>query len=263
MPETSLYVDRGTFLHRLDPRTKMAAVLFAFIAAVAFNHPLYACAAAAAVLLLGMWARCLGNVWRIRAVLALLVVFSAVMWPLFLRQGTPLFSAGPLTIHRQSALYGLAMGIRLCAMVLAGMVFLSTTMVEEFAGGLRRLGVPFAVAFAFSTAFRLVPTVLAGATSVVQAQKARGLDLESGSIFSRLRKHLPLLVPIFVNAIRTTDLLAMALESKGFGSSGRTEYLQLGMKPADWLAVALTLGTAAAAVIARVHFGFGMVLPRL
>ena len=116
---------------------------------------------------------------------------------------------------------------------------------------------------AVSTAFRMVPTVLAGSASVVQAQKSRGLDLESGNIFARLRKHLPLLVPVFVNAIRTTDLLAMALESKGFGSKRRTEYLPLRMKQWDWVALLLALGTAAAAVAARRVFGFGMVLPRL
>jgi len=263
MADTSLYLDRGTFLHRLDPRAKTAATLSLFIVAVAFNHPLQAAGVACAMILLAAWARCLKNVWRVRAVLVLLVVFSLVMWPLFLRQGTPLMAVGPVTIHTESVLYGLATGIRLCAMVMAGIVFLSSTMVEEFAAGLRRLGVPFPVAFAFSTAFRMVPTVLAGSASVVQAQKSRGLDLESGNIFARLRKHLPLLVPVFVNAIRTTDLLAMALESKGFGSKRRTEYLPLRMKQWDWVALLLALGTAAAAVAARRVFGFGMVLPRL
>jgi len=263
MADISLYLDRDTFLHRLDPRTKTAATLSLFIVAVAFNHPLQAASVAVAVILLAAWARCLGNIWRVRTVLVLLVLFGLVMWPLFLRQGTPLIAIGPLTIRRESALYGLATGIRLGAMVMTGIVFLSTTMVEEFAAGLRRLGVPFPVAFAFSTAFRMLPTVLAGSTSVIQAQKSRGLDLESGNFLARLRKHLPLMVPVFINAIRTTDLLAMALESKGFGSKRRTEYLELRVKTRDWVALLMAFGAVAAALIARLVFGFGMVLQRL
>lgn len=264
MQQTSLYLDNNTFLHRLDPRAKMLATAAIFALAMAYNHPAHVAAVAALSLILAAWARCLGNIWRVRAILLLLAFFSTVLWPLFLKGGTPLFSLGPLHVSRQPALYGLAMGLRLTSMLMAGMILISTTMVEEFAAGLRGFGMPFAVAFAFSTAFRLVPTFLGSSASVVQAQKARGLDLESGSIFSRLRKHIPLMVPIFINAVRTTDLLAMALESKGFGSSRRrTEYLDLRIRSSDWVVIAVCVLAAAAAIYSRVALGFGAVLPRL
>lgn len=264
MQQTSLYLDNKTFLHRLDPRAKMIATAAVFAVAMSYNHPAHAAAVAAVSLALAAWARCLENVRRVKTMLLLLALFSILLWPLFLKGGTPLVSLGPLRIGREPALYGLAMGLRLGSMLIAGMILISTTMVEEFAAGLRRFGMPFSVAFAFSTAFRLVPTFLGSSASVVQAQKARGLDLESGHIFSRLRKHIPLMVPIFINAVRTTDLLAMALESKGFGSSRRrTEYLDLHMRWADWAAIAICLLAAAAAVYSRVAFGFGALLPRL
>jgi energy-coupling factor transport system permease protein len=264
MQQASLYLDRRTFIHRLDPRTKMVATAAIFAVAMAYNHPAQVAAVAALSLALAAWARCLGNVWRVKAILFLLVLFSMILWPVFLRGGTPLFSLGPLRIGEEPALYGLAMGIRLGAMLTAGMVLISTTMIEEFAAGLRRFGLPFSVAFAFSTAFRLVPTFLGSSGSVVQAQKARGLDLETGGIFSRLRKHIPLMVPIFINAVRTTDLLAMALESKGFGSSRRrTEYLDLHMRWADWLVTCICVLAACAAIYSRAALGFGALLPRL
>ena len=118
------------------------------------------------------------------------------------------------------------MGFRLEAMLISGMIFVSSTKVEEYAYGLRVIGLPFAVSFALSLAFRLVPLFFSRIGTVVQAQQSRGLDLKNGNLFQRARKYVPLLVPIFVYAIRDTDLLSMALESKGFGMKGeRTEFL--------------------------------------
>jgi energy-coupling factor transport system permease protein len=263
--QPTLYLDRGTPVHRLDPRAKLVALTAAFFVAMCFNHPAYLAGVWALVFTAGAAARALRNVWSMRSILALLFVFASLLWPLFLgRAGPgPAVTIGPFTISRAAFLYGLAMGLRFTAMVIAGLVFISATMVEEFAAGLRRMGVPFAVSFALSTAFRLVPTFLGGAASVVQAQRSRGLDLESGSPLSRLRKHLPLLVPVFVTAIRSTDLLAMALESKGFGAAKRrTEYVALRLRAADWLVAILALGLAGVALWWRLA-GHGAVLPRL
>jgi len=261
--QASVYLDRSTFLHRLDPRAKMAALAAFFVSALAFNHPAYAAGAWAAVLVIAAASRSLVNLWRIRALLFLLFIFAALLWPFFVKGPTPALRLGPLTASLESLLYGLAVGLRLSAMVAAGMVFMSTTMIEELAHGLRRLGLPYAVSFALAAAVRLVPTFLGSSASVVEAQKSRGLDLESGNILARLRKHVPVLVPVFVTAIRSTDLTAMALESKGFGAHHqRTYYLALRMRPADWVCVALALVAAILAVYARLH-GYGEVLPRL
>jgi energy-coupling factor transport system permease protein len=261
--QASVYLDKGTFVHRLDPRAKMAALVMFFTVALAFNHPAYCAGAWGAVLLAAIASRGLGNLWRIRGLLVLLLIFAAVLWPFFVKGSTVVLHVGPLSASRESLLYGLAVGLRLSAMVAAGMIFVSTTMIEELAHGLRKLGLPYAVSFALAAAVRLVPTFLGSSASVVEAQKSRGLDLESGNVLARLRKHIPVLVPVFVTAIRTTDLTAMALESKGFGARRRrTYYLELRMRPADWVCIVFALAAAGAAVYARLH-GYGEVLPRL
>jgi len=241
----------------------MFGLLAFFALAMTFNHPGCAFSVAVSGVILGLLGKCAANLWRMRVVLFLLCIFGAVLWPLFVREGNPVVSLGALSLTREGILYGAALGIRLAAMVMAGIVFISTTSVEEFAAGLRRLGLPFVVSFAFSTAFRLVPTFLGSAASVVQAQRSRGLDLESGGPVSRLRRHLPLLVPIFVNAVRSSDLLAMALESRGFGRRERSEYLQLRMRLADWTVMAACAVVEAAALYGRLHLGMGEVLPRI
>ena len=77
----------------------------------------------------------------------------------------------------------MAMGLRLATFVAMGFIFLTTTRNEELTNGLIRMGLPYPVAFALSTALRLVPTFAGAGATIVQAQISRGLDLESGSIF--------------------------------------------------------------------------------
>jgi energy-coupling factor transport system permease protein len=135
-------------------------------------------------------------------------------------------------------------------MIVAGMIFLSTTRNEEIATGLVKLGIPYRFAFAVSTALRLVPTIAATGSTIGQAQRSRGLDLESGNIIQRVRKNTPLLIPVFVSTIRSTNVFSMALESKGFGAAReRTYFLRLAMGRRDavvLLVFALVLVTAVA-----------------
>ncbi len=121
-------------------------------------------------------------------------------------------------------------------MVASGIFFLSTTSIEEISLGLIKLGIPYSVSFVLSTALRLVPTFIGTGATVIEAQRSRGLDLDSGNVWQKAKKHIPLLVPIFLLAIRNTDQLAVALESRGFGSrEKRTYYLKIGFKNSDYV----------------------------
>jgi len=143
----------------------------------------------------------------------LLIAFSTIMWPFFTK-GQPHYGHGNPCSEQESLLYGIAMGLRLATFVGVGLIFLSTTRNEELTNGLIRLGLPYPVAFALSTALRLVPTFAGAGVTIIQAQVSRGLDLESGNIVKRVGKFIPQAVPLFIYAIRHTNLLAMALESK-------------------------------------------------
>lgn len=98
---------------------------------------------------------------------------------------------------------------------------------------------------------------------IVQAQISRGLDLESGNIFQRAGKFIPLGVPLFIYAVRHTNMLAMALESKGFNPGApRTWYYNPKMRRADVVALAVLTVLFLAALSLRLQ-GYGQVLPRL
>ena len=257
-----LYLDKGTWIHRLDPRTKMIGVLIVFVICLCFNHPLYTAAIASGVALLAISAKALPNFWRLRFILALLFAFSILMWPFFVKGPTPLWSWGPFGISRESLLYGIAMGLRLTTFVGTGLIFLSTARNEEMTNGLIRMGCPYPIAFALSTALRLIPTFAGAGATIIQAQVSRGLDLESGSIFSRMGKFIPQAVPLFIYAIRHTNLLAMALESKGFSpDSKRTMYYEPKMRGRDYVTLVSLAAILAILLYLRLGFHLGVVIP--
>src|SRR3989337_4365605 len=99
-----LYLDKNTWMHRLDPRTKMIGVLIIFSICLGFNHPLYVAAISLGITLVAISAKALLNFWRLRFILILLIVFSTVMWPFFTKGATPLWSWGPLHVSRESLL---------------------------------------------------------------------------------------------------------------------------------------------------------------
>jgi energy-coupling factor transport system permease protein len=251
--DPSLYLDRDTWVHRLDPRTKMFLLLGMFALPFVFLDPLYEVAILALVLFFGYLAKALTNLRRIWFILVATAVLTIVLWSIFGSGETPLF----LFVEREALLYGVAIALRIDITVIAGMIFLSTTRNEEVAFGLVRLGIPYRFAFAVSTAFRLVPTIMATGYTIGQAQRSRGLDLESGNILQRIRKYVPLLIPVFVSTIRSTNVFSMALESKGFGAGPeRTFFLRSGMDRRDFLALAV-FGALLAGSIALRMAGYG------
>jgi len=257
-----LYLDKNTWIHRLDPRTKMISLLILFIICLCFNHPLYMGVISLSVMIIAIYAKALLNFWRLRFILTLLILFSTVMWPFFAKGMTPLWSWGPLHVSQESLLYGIAMGLRLATFVGSGLIFLSTTRNEELTNGLIRMGVPYPIAFALSTALRLVPTFAGAGATIIQAQISRGLDLESGSIFSRIGKFIPQAVPLFIYAIRHTNLLAMALESKGFSpESKRSFYYEPQMHKADYVVLSSLVGILVILIYIRLGLGLGVIIP--
>lgn len=225
-----------TVVHRLDPRTKLLLLAATFVMAVLPEHPLAAGWVFAWVLAQVALARAWQEVYRFRWLLVTLLVFSVTVWSILAQGPTRLF----WRVSLESLAFGLATFLKLGAMMLAGLVFLATTATEELFLGLVRLRLPYPVAFAGALALRWVPEIYATALRVKEAQEVRGLTFEDGSLLKRLRRSLPLMVPIFLLTLRRTQTMAWALEARGFQSQPmRTYLLELRMGWADGLALAL------------------------
>lgn len=232
------YIDIDTPVHRLDGRTKILLFLFSFLALVLFEDPLYILPIAMLILLQNFLARAWVNIWRIRFLLTILTISSVIMWNVFASGETDLF----WFVDLESLLYSLARTMLILFMIISGMNLLSTTRNEELVLGMIKLGLPYRVGFAISTSLRMVPTIAQSIYTISQAQRSRGLDLESGSILERIRKYIPLLIPVFISTIRGTNVFGMALESKGFGArDDRSFFLEMTMARRDHIMLAFSI----------------------
>ena len=231
------FLDKDTVIHRLDGRTKVFLFLFSFIALVLFEDPMYIFVISLLILLENFLAQAWINIWRIRYLLIILTISSLILWNLFASGETHLF----WFIDLESLEYSIARTMLILMMIISGLNLISTTRNEELVLAMIKLGLPYRVGFAVSTSLRMVPTISENIYTISQAQRSRGLNLESGNIIERIRKYIPLLIPVFISTIRNTNIFGMALESKGFGArEDRTFYLTMYMKTADYFVLAFS-----------------------
>ena len=232
-----LYEPKATAIHRLDPRTKILILLATFVIALVPATLPHALGALAIVAIYVNIARSWSAVARIRGFLLIITAFTIIIWGLIPRGDEVLW----LFVRRESLTFGILTAIKIDTILIAGIVFLATTRNEEIMLGLVKLGVPYVMCFAFSTALRLVPTFAHTGATVVEAQRSRGLELGTGSLWGRMKAYIPLMAPIFLVSIRNANLMAMALEARGFGAGRkRTFYIQLQMRLRDWIALFMT-----------------------
>jgi energy-coupling factor transport system permease protein len=234
----NLYLERDTVPSRLHPLVKLGILASFFLSAFSMEEPLAILPLAALAFALLIAAGAGENVRRLAPLFVAVPIGSFVIWSIFYRRGTPLPGMGALGVTGEAVRYGAGMGLKLETFFAASILFLSITRVEEFTAALRALGLPYRVSFAIALAFRLVPLFLESALSVVEAQRARGLDFSRGSLFARLARYVPVIVPVFMGALRRAEGMAIALECRGFGGTRpRTTFVRARFRPADAAAV--------------------------
>jgi energy-coupling factor transport system permease protein len=249
------YLPTGSSVHRLDPRAKIIAALLLFVG-VAYSNSLVANLILLLTILLIAWlARIpLGYVLRgIRPGLGVLI-FIFVMQLLFQGQAEPAgvvyVAWGWFRLTRYSLHLILVSLFRIISFVyVTSLVSLTTTTtelthgVESMLKPFQRIGVPaHELALTMTIALRFVPTLAEELERITKAQASRGADLGGGRIWrpdKAARAYLPLIVPLFINALRRGEDLILAMEARGYvGGKGRSHFIQLHNTWRDTLVIA-------------------------
>lgn len=236
---SSLYLDRPGFLHAVHPLGKLFAAAAFFVAVFSLEHPLAIAPYVAVLTATALLAHAGPNLVRLRALLLVIPLGTIVVWTFFYRGPG---GAGLLHASRTGFVFGLGMGLKLLSFLLLNVVLLSTTRVEELTAAFTRLGLPYRVGFALTLAFRLVPLFADSTATVLQAQRLRSLGAETRGVRARLRQTVPVIIPVFMGALRRADQMAIALDMRGFALPGRRTFLlerPLGARDAVVVLVAL------------------------
>ncbi len=145
-----------------------------------------------------------------------------------------------------------ALTLRFVVLVESFSIFFLTTSPDHLGLAMEQTHVPYEFVFAFTTAVRFVPVLAEEAETIMDAQKARGLELEKGNFLKRIRNYIPILIPLIVSAIRRSLELAEAMESRAWGATKkRTNLYVLKMHRGDAVMMAITLGVLASAIYVR------------
>ncbi len=253
-----LYTRGTTFLYRLDPRVKILGVLVVFAISVIFTNPLYLAPFFLVIVAIDLFGGVsLSRVALLLKSVTLLVVLSVVMWPLLYHPGREILRFGTIYITDIGVAYGIGMAFRFLNMVMAPITLILTTSQSDFVQGLRGIGLSDKGAFALATTFRFVPTVVGVGTSIIEAQRSRGLDVNQGHVFKRLRNYAALMGPLLITSIRLAQQLALAVEAKAISSPvKRTTLRPLRMTRRDRM-VLLAYGVVLLVVIGLRVLGLG------
>ena len=258
------YFPADTVVHRLDPRTKLLAVILYIVAL--FNargvvtYAIMAAVLAASVLLSHVPFK---SLTRGLKPVYIIVAFTAVM-NLFFTAGTPVADVWLLRhVTVEGIVSAVQMILRIVLLIMGTFLMTYTTSpialtdgLESLLSPLKKLRLPIhELAMMMSIALRFIPTLIEETDKIMSAQKARGADFETGNIFQRAKALIPILVPLFVSAFRRADELATAMECRCYhGDSGRTRMKKLIFAFRDGAALALGAAVLAGVLVLR-HFG--------
>ena len=225
-------------MHRLDPRSKFILMIGFFASALMFTNIF----ALLIVFLMQVPIVLIAKtVKRWLQSMRGILIYGGFIFIMNMIFGTPLVQS-------------IAFSIRFLGVVSAFSLFFMTTSADDLGLALEQIHAPYSIAFTFTTAVRLVPTMAIDAQTVVDAQRSRGLELDKGNFMKRIRNYIPILIPLIISAIRRSVELAEALESRAFGATEkRTSIVTLKMRGADYGVIIATLIGLGFAVYVYLH----------
>jgi energy-coupling factor transport system permease protein len=243
-----------TFIHRLDPRTKFIISCIIFTIALVFTELSFLSILFVAQIPL-IWLAKVHREWgrSIRGGLSLTLI-------IFLTNVLVGYISNSFVLTLNLIVYSSTLAFRFIVLMSSFSLFFLTTSPDDLSLALEQSHIPYEFCFAFTTAVRFVPVLAIEAQTIMDAQKSRGLELEKGNFFKRIRNYIPILIPLIVGAIRRSLELAEAMESRAFGAKKqRTSLYSLRLRNTDY--AILLLGGAV--LILSMYLRYFVNIPQL
>ena len=252
------YYPVNSFVHKCDPRAKLL-FLIGYIVALFMAGNFYALGACAVVFLAVVLFSRVPFKSLLRSVKAVLflLIFMAVL-NLFFHSGETIWWKWKfIVITKEAVYYAIFLSVRLLLLVLGSSLLTLTTTPVALADGLESLLVPLklirfpvhALALVMSIALRFIPVLTEETNRIMNAQKARGADFETGGLIKRVKAIIPILIPLLISALRRADELGDAMDARCYaGSKVRTKYKKLTFSWRDAIAL-LLLGVLITGVV--------------
>ncbi len=255
----------NSLVHRFDPRLKLVLTVAYIVLLFAASNPL---GLTLSILFLGVMykvakipVKMIGK--SLKPILPI-VLFTAALNLFFVSgEGDPLVHFWFLSIYTEGVRYAVLMAVRVMALIAGTSLLTYTTSpivltdaIEQLLKPLGKLHFPVhELAMMMSIALRFIPTLIEETDKIMNAQKARGAQLDTGKMTDRVKALVPVLIPLFISAFRRADELAMAMECRCYrGGTGRTRLKVLRCEKQDYIDLAVCIACFAVILASRLVF---------
>ena len=255
----------NSLVHRFDPRLKLVLTIAYIVLLFAASNPLGL--ALSILFLAAMYkvAKIPGKmIMKSLKPILPIVIFTALLNLFFVSgEGEPLVHIWFLTIYAEGVRYAVLMAVRVMALIAGTSLLTYTTSpivltdaIEQLLKPLGKLHFPVhELAMMMSIALRFSPTLIEETDKIMNAQKARGAQLDTGKMTDRVKALVPVLIPLFISAFRRADELAMAMEGRCYrGGDGRTRLKVLRCEKQDYIDLAVCIACFAVILASRLVF---------
>lgn len=228
------FIPTNSFIHRLDPRTKLLSTILFMIIIFFIKSVLGYTFLFIFVLLMVLLSKVSFKFFinGIKPIL-FLIIFTVIL-QIFFTKGKIIFSFWYIVVTLEGLYAALFIFLRLILLVFSSSLLTLSTSPMELTFALEYLLTPFKyiglpsseISIMMTIALRFIPTILEETDRIIKAQSTRGADFESGNIFKRIQSMIPILVPLFVSAFRRADDLAIAMEARCFQVGAKRGHLK-------------------------------------
>ncbi len=250
-------------LHRLDPRAKLITtfwlIVVIFLCKSFFSLGLIALTAVSAALLSGVPAK---MILKSLKPIVIILIFTAVLNVFYTEGGEVYFERWGIAVTEKGVNTAIFTMIRIVSLVIISSLLTYTTTPTMLTDGLERILSPLKVfrikvhtlAMMMTLALRFIPTLIEEIDRIMNAQKARGADLETGGIIQRAKALVPIFVPLMVSSFRRAYELAFAMTCRCYtGGEGRTRMKQMKLGLRDFVAFFFCAAVTAGVIVLN-HF---------
>lgn len=258
------YFNGKSVIHSLDPRMKISLMVFSIVAIFLCNNFFSLALAALFTLVVSLLSRVpMKMMLRSLRPIVVVLIFTAILNVFFTKGGdVVLLEFWRIKITDKGVKDAIFIAVRIICLVVLGSLLSYTTTPTTLTDAIERLLSPLkifkikiqVIAMMMTLTLRFIPVLIDETDRIMNAQKARGADLESGGLFARARALLPILIPLLVSSVRRAMELAYAMECRCYtGGDNRTRMKTMKLRARDFLSLSLVCVFIAGIVLLNIY----------
>ena len=238
MSEIFQYMDGASYVHKLNPLTKILFCAFIIITGILTGDPLILLVLLA-LPLIGLLSS--GMINEIRGqlkMLSVIFVFLIIVTILTVRSGAPYVFGGITLFTYDGLMLGIVISLRLAAMFFSFMMLVNTTRPSDLVNTLvSRLFFPMDYALMLMITLRFIPTLQIEARKIREAQAVRGFNATG---IKNLSKSIgPTITPLLSNSIGRAGSLGHIIELRGYHSGSKIKFTDIPLRAMDFGCIVL------------------------